>query len=64
MRISTEILVSAYGLFRAQLTQLAPASLAAGARGWKTRAAAETTLNRSGGRVFVEERVQTRDIRV
>ena len=30
MRISTEILVSAYGLFRAKLTQLAPASLAAG----------------------------------
>ena len=29
-----EILVSAYGLFRAQLTQLAPGSLAAGARGF------------------------------
>jgi hypothetical protein len=34
IRPSTEILVSAYGLFRAQLTQLAPGSLAAGARGF------------------------------
>ena len=43
-----EILVSAYGLFRDKPPRFAPASLAAGARGWKTRAAAETTLRKKG----------------
>ena len=38
-----------------------PASFAAGA-GLDTRAAARTTLSRPVGRVFVEERVQTRDL--
>jgi len=38
-----------------------PASFAAGA-GFDTRAAARTTLSRPVGRVFVEERVHTRDL--